>query len=87
MLEQGAIALAVGRLADGDADEWGRIGRLRLLDGLLAGRFAGAGGAAARLEAAGLPLSGAGSTESSCRVRRCQPRRWPQQRDRFGDGR
>src|SRR6187431_3256982 len=59
VLEQGAIALAVGRLADGDADEWGRIGRLRLLDGLLAGRFAGAGGAAARLEAAGLPLSGA----------------------------
>ncbi|WP_344090149.1 PucR family transcriptional regulator [Microbacterium deminutum] len=59
VLEQGAIALAVGRLADGDADEWGRIGRRRLLDGLLAGRFAGVGGAAARLEAAGLPLRGA----------------------------
>ncbi len=59
VLEQGAIALAVGRLADGDSDEWGRIGRRRLLDGLLAGRFAGAGGAAARLEAAGLPLRGA----------------------------
>ena len=58
VLEQGAIALAVGRLADGDSDEWGRIGRRRLLDGLLAGRFAGAGGAAARLEAAGLPLRG-----------------------------
>ena len=29
VLEQGAIALAVGRLADGDADEWGRIGRLQ----------------------------------------------------------
>ncbi len=56
VLEQGAIALAVGRLADGDSDEWGRIGRRRLVDGLLAGRFAGAGGAAARLEAAGLPL-------------------------------
>src|SRR5690606_16238743 len=28
----------------------------RLVDGLLAGRFAGVGGAAARLEAAGLPL-------------------------------
>jgi purine catabolism regulator len=58
VLEQGAIALAVGRLADGEADEWGRIGRRRLLDGLLAGRFAGAGGAAARLEAAGLPMRG-----------------------------
>jgi purine catabolism regulator len=59
VLEQGAIALAVGRLADGDADEWARIGRRRLVDGLLAGRFAGVGGAAARLEAAGLPLRGA----------------------------
>jgi purine catabolism regulator len=59
VLEQGAIALAVGRLADGESDEWGRIGRRRLVDGLLAGRFAGAGGAAARLEAAGLPLRGA----------------------------
>jgi purine catabolism regulator len=59
VLEQAAIALAVGRLADGDTDEWGRISRRRLVDGLLAGRFAGAGGAAARLEAAGLPLRGA----------------------------
>ncbi|MDN3496200.1 PucR family transcriptional regulator [Planococcus sp. APC 4015] len=59
VLEQAAIALAVGRLADGDADEWGRISRRRLVDGLLAGRFAGVGGAAARLEAAGLPLRGA----------------------------
>ncbi|MBD8024673.1 PucR family transcriptional regulator [Microbacterium sp. Sa1CUA4] len=59
VMEQGAIALAVGRLADGESDEWGRIGRRRLVDGLLAGRFAGAGGAAARLEAAGLPLRGA----------------------------
>ncbi|GAB3603662.1 PucR family transcriptional regulator [Microbacterium aureliae] len=58
VLEQGAIALAVGRLADGDADEWGRIARRRLVDGLLAGRFAGLGGAAARLEAAGLPVRG-----------------------------
>ena len=44
VLEQGAIALALGRLADGDADEWVRIGRQRLVDGLLAGRFAGLGG-------------------------------------------
>ncbi|MEJ1156518.1 MULTISPECIES: PucR family transcriptional regulator [Microbacterium] len=59
VLEQGAIALAVGRLADGDSDEWGRIGRRRLIDGLLTGRFAGARGAAARLEAAGLPVHSA----------------------------
>lgn len=58
VLEQGAIALALGRLADGDDDEWARISRRRLLDGLLAGRFAGVGGAAARLEAAGLPVEG-----------------------------
>jgi len=59
VLEQGAIALALGRLADGDADEWVRIGRQRLVDGLLAGRFAGMAGATARLEAAGLPVEGA----------------------------
>jgi purine catabolism regulator len=59
VLEQGAIALAVGRLADGDTDEWASISRRRLVDGLLAGRFAGLGGAAARIEAAGLPLGGA----------------------------
>lgn len=58
VLEQGAIALALGRLADGDADEWSRIGHRRLVDGLLAGRFAGTAGAAARLQAAGLPLRG-----------------------------
>lgn len=59
VLEQGAIALALGRLADGAADEWMRIGRQRLVDGLLAGRFAGLAGAVARLEAAGLPITGA----------------------------
>ncbi len=58
VLEQGAIALAVGRLADGDVDEWGRIGRRRIMDGLLSGRFAGVAGATARLEAAGLPVAG-----------------------------
>ncbi|MET4156822.1 PucR family transcriptional regulator [Agromyces sp. PvR057] len=59
VLEQGAIALALGRLADGTSDEWTRIGRQRLVDGLLAGRFAGVAGAAARVEAAGLPVEGA----------------------------
>ena len=90
MLEQGAIALAIGRLADGDADEWSRIGRRRLLDGLLAGRFAGIAGAAARLEAAGLPVHGAllyglvvsgapvtaGSADAAARLlQRSRPRR------------
>ncbi|HEX6955310.1 MAG TPA: PucR family transcriptional regulator ligand-binding domain-containing protein [Agromyces sp.] len=59
VLEQGAIALALGRLADGDDDTWGRIGRQRLVEHLLSGRFAALGGAAARLEAAGLPIAGA----------------------------
>ncbi|KQM80766.1 hypothetical protein ASE68_19280 [Agromyces sp. Leaf222] len=59
VLEQGAIALALGRLADGSSDEWTRIGRQRLVDGLLAGRFAGVAGASARVEAAGLPVDGA----------------------------
>lgn len=59
VLEQGAIALALGRLADGGADEWTRIGRQRLVDALLEGRFAGVAGASARLEAAGLPIAGA----------------------------
>lgn len=59
VLEQGAIALALGRLTAGDADEWARVGQRQLVDGMLAGRFASLGGAAARLEAAGLPVDGA----------------------------
>jgi len=59
VLEQGAIALALGRLTDGQTDEWARIGQRRLVEGLLAGRFASQGGATARLEAAGLPVDGA----------------------------
>lgn len=58
VLEQGAIALALGRLADQDADEWLRIGHQHLLDMLLGGRYTNADSAAARLEAAGLPLAG-----------------------------
>lgn len=56
VLEQGAIALAFGRLADAGGDEWARMGRQRLVDSLLAGRFAGLPGMSARLEAAGLPV-------------------------------
>lgn len=58
VLEQGAIALAVGRLARHDGDEWLRIGHQYLLDMLLGGNFAGLSGATARLEASGLPVTG-----------------------------
>lgn len=59
VLEQGAIALALGRLTDADGDEWSRIGRRQLVDALMAGRYTGQDGATARLEAAGLPVEGA----------------------------
>ncbi len=58
VLEQGAIALAIGCLAAGGADEWNRIARRGLLEGLLEGRFATTADAEARLEAAGLPVVG-----------------------------
>lgn len=57
VLEQGAIALAFGRLS-APVDEWARIGRRRLVDALLAGRYSTPAGAAARLSAAGLPVDG-----------------------------
>ena len=58
VLEQGAIALALGRLADRDGDEWLRISHQHLLDALLEGRYASSAGVRARLEAAGLPVAG-----------------------------
>lgn len=58
VLEQGAIALAIGCLAAGGAEEWNRIARRGLLAGLLDGRFATTADAAARLESAGLPVAG-----------------------------
>lgn len=58
VLEQGAIALALGRLADHDGDEWLRVCHQHLLDMLLGRRFADLAGASARVEAAGLPLTG-----------------------------
>ncbi|MGW8484382.1 PucR family transcriptional regulator [Microbacterium sp. NPDC055903] len=58
VLEQGAIALALGRLTDAEGDEWARIGRRQLIDGLIAGRYTSQEGAVARLEAAGLPVDG-----------------------------
>ncbi|NTV38913.1 MAG: PucR family transcriptional regulator [Demequinaceae bacterium] len=58
VLEQGAIALAIGCLAAGGDEEWNRISRRGLLEGLLDGRFATTADAAARLESAGLPVTG-----------------------------
>jgi len=58
VLEQGAIALAIGCLAAGGDEEWNRIARRGLLEGLLEGRFATMADATARLEASGLPVAG-----------------------------
>ncbi|WP_062387246.1 PucR family transcriptional regulator [Demequina iriomotensis] len=56
VLLQGAVALALGRLADGGRDEWATLARRHVLDPLLAGRFATPEAMAARLEAAGVPV-------------------------------
>ncbi len=58
VVQQAAVALAIGRLVDAERDEWAAIGRRRLLDGLLTGRFSGLGGVGARLSAAGMPVDG-----------------------------
>lgn len=58
IVEQGALALSLGRLTEGEGDEWGRIGRRQLLDQLVRGRFSGHTAATARVEAAGLPVDG-----------------------------
>lgn len=58
VLQQGAIALALGRLADPTADEWARLGHQRLVESLLEGRYANLPDATARLEAAGVPIHG-----------------------------
>lgn len=59
IVEQGALALSLGRLTEGSGDEWVRIGRRQLLDQLVRGRFAGHAAATARVEASGLPIEGA----------------------------
>ncbi|MDF2992155.1 MAG: regulator of polyketide synthase expression [Microbacterium sp.] len=58
VLEQAATALALGRLADADGEDWSHLGRRRLVDALLAGRYASVPEAATRLEAAGLLAEG-----------------------------
>ena len=56
VMEQAAVALAIGRLAEGDADEWTRLGNEQLLADLLGARYTSDAGIAARFEAAGLPV-------------------------------
>jgi purine catabolism regulator len=57
VLEQGAVALALSRLADHD-DEWILRSQRALLDTLLGGRYRSEFGLRARFEASGLPIKG-----------------------------
>ncbi|SIR64008.1 PucR family transcriptional regulator [Microbacterium sp. RURRCA19A] len=59
VLEQGATALALGRLADPDGEDWARLGRRRLMDALLGGRYGSADEVMALLGAARIDLRGA----------------------------
>ena len=56
VLELGAFALALGRLADPDGDQWLRDSSKRVFDALLSGRFRRDTELAAQLAAAGLPV-------------------------------
>jgi len=56
VLEQGAVALALSRLADRDEGEWLRHSHQALLATLLGGRYRSEVGLQARFEAAGLPI-------------------------------
>ncbi|WP_369411171.1 PucR family transcriptional regulator [Leucobacter edaphi] len=68
VLELGAFALALGRLADADGEQWLRDSSKRMFDALLTGRFRRDAEIAAQLTATGLPVAGrvlAGATLSS----------------------
>ncbi|MFT4233360.1 MAG: PucR family transcriptional regulator ligand-binding domain-containing protein, partial [Leucobacter sp.] len=58
VLELGAFALALGRLADPDGEQWLRLGSKRVFDVLLGGRYRRTGELAAQLAASGLPVDG-----------------------------
>jgi purine catabolism regulator len=58
VLEQAAMALALGRLADRGADEWTRTSHERIVAALLGRRFASESSFADRLEAGGVPVAG-----------------------------
>lgn len=58
VLELGAFALALGRLADPEGDQWLQLSSKQLFDTLLSGRFRRDAEVAAQLKAAGLPIDG-----------------------------
>ena len=58
MLELGAFALALGRLADTSADQWLQLASKRVFEALLSGRYRNDTELEAQLTAAGLPVEG-----------------------------
>ena len=58
VLELGAFALALARLADREGDQWIELGSKRLIEAMLEGRYSGEHELSNRLAAAGLPLEG-----------------------------
>ncbi|MFC7766772.1 PucR family transcriptional regulator ligand-binding domain-containing protein [Leucobacter soli] len=59
VLELGAFALALGRLADAEGEQWLQFGSKRVFETLLGGRYRTDAELAAQLAAAGLPIEGA----------------------------
>ena len=57
VLELGAFALALGRLADASGEQWLRLSSKQLFDTLLSGRFRSDTDLATQLTAAGLPVA------------------------------
>ena len=58
VLELGAFALALGRLADAEGDQWLQFASKRVFEALLSGRYRNDIELEAQLTAAGLPLAG-----------------------------
>lgn len=58
VLELGAFALALGRLADPEGEQWLQIGSKRMFDALLDGRYRRDQELATQLAAGGLPIRG-----------------------------
>ncbi len=58
VLELGAFALALARLADPDGEQWIDLGSKRLFDAVLEGRYSGERELAGQLAAGGLPIEG-----------------------------
>ncbi|MFD5599072.1 PucR family transcriptional regulator [Leucobacter sp. NPDC058333] len=58
VLELGAFALALGKLADPDGEQWLQLSSKRLFDALLGGRYRSDSELSAQLAAAGLPIEG-----------------------------